>query len=75
MQIHDELVFEVPPEELDEVVELVREEMTTPLEERLKLEVPLRVELGVGRNWLDVEEVKEPQMNTEEHRLKEKSLA
>jgi len=49
--------------------------MTTPLEERLKLEVPLRVELGVGRNWLDVEEVKEPQMNTEEHRLKEKSLA
>src|SRR5205823_7166423 len=37
LQIHDELVFEVPPEEFDEVAALVREEMTTPLEKSLKL--------------------------------------
>jgi len=56
LQIHDELVFEVPPEELDEVAALVAEEMTTPLERQLKLEVTLKVDLAVGRNWLDVEE-------------------
>jgi DNA polymerase-1 len=59
LQIHDELVFEVPPEEVDEVAGLVREEMTSPLEKTLKLEVLLRVELGAGPNWLDVEEVAE----------------
>jgi DNA polymerase-1 len=57
LQIHDELVFEVPPEEFDAVAALVREEMTTPLERRLKLEVPLEVDLAAGPNWLDVEEV------------------
>jgi DNA polymerase-1 len=57
LQIHDELVFEVPPEEFDDVATLVREEMTTPLEKALKLEVPLKVDLSVGPNWLDVEEV------------------
>jgi DNA polymerase-1 len=57
LTVHDELVFETPPEECDALVELVREEMTTPLEKRLKLEVPLRVEICAGPNWLDVEEV------------------
>jgi DNA polymerase-1 len=59
LQIHDELVFEVPPAELEEVVDLVREQMTTPLEKSLGLEVPLKVDLATGPNWLDVEEVKE----------------
>jgi DNA polymerase-1 len=57
LQIHDELVFEVPPEELDAVTALVREEMTTPRERDLGLRVPLKVDLAVGPNWLDVEEV------------------
>jgi DNA polymerase-1 len=57
LQIHDELVFEVPPEELDAVIALVREEMTTPRERDLGLQVPLKVDLAVGPNWLDVEEV------------------
>src|SRR5205823_3544530 len=57
LQIHDELVFEVPPEELDAVVSLVCEEMTTPLEKTLRLEVPLKVDVASGPNWLDVEEV------------------
>jgi DNA polymerase-1 len=57
LQIHDELVFEVPPEEMDAVTALVIEEMTTPLEKILKLKVPLKVDVAVGPNWLDVEEV------------------
>lgn len=52
LQIHDELVLEVPPEEVDAVARLVTEEMTGALAERLT--VPLRVDLGVGPNWLDV---------------------
>ncbi len=56
LQIHDELVFEVPPEEFAAVAALVREEMTTPRERELKLEVPLKVDLAAGRNWLNVEE-------------------
>jgi DNA polymerase-1 len=57
LQIHDELVFEVPPEELETATALVRAEMTTPVEKALKLEVPLKVDLAVGPNWLDVVEV------------------
>jgi DNA polymerase-1 len=62
LQIHDELVFEVPPEEEDRLVSLVCEEMTTPLEKALRLEVPLAVAVGVGPNWLDVEEVTSGEM-------------
>ena len=57
LQIHDELVFETPPEELETVAAIVQEEMTTPLERQLRLEVPLAVDLAAGPNWLDVEEV------------------
>jgi DNA polymerase-1 len=53
MQIHDELVFEAPPEELHEVAKLVADEMTTAL----KLDVPLKVDVAQGPNWLDVEEI------------------
>ncbi|HWG44276.1 MAG TPA: DNA polymerase I [Gemmataceae bacterium] len=58
LQIHDELVFEAPPEELHALAELVREEMTIPVARTLKLEVPLRVDLASGPNWLDVTEMK-----------------
>jgi DNA polymerase I len=57
LQIHDELVFEVPPDEFDSVSGLVREEMTARRERELNLEVPLRVDLAAGPNWLDVEDV------------------
>ena len=57
LQIHDELVFEAPPEELHDLAELVREEMTTPVEKALGLQVPLRVDLASGPNWLDVTEM------------------
>jgi DNA polymerase-1 len=53
LQIHDELVFETPPEEKDAVVTLIREEMAQALSDRIN--VPLGVDLGVGPNWLDVQ--------------------
>ena len=48
LQVHDELVFEVPGPELDELTELVKHEM----EHAAALSVPLVVDLGVGDNWL-----------------------
>ncbi|HOK97731.1 MAG TPA: DNA polymerase I [Bacteroidales bacterium] len=49
LQVHDELVFDVFPSELDEVTELVRYEM----EHAYTLKVPLKVDVGVGKNWLE----------------------
>ena len=51
LQVHDELVFEVPENEVDRMKLLVREHM----EEGYSLAVPLRVEIGVGTNWRDME--------------------
>jgi len=51
LQVHDELVFEVPEEELDVMRSLVREYM----EKVHPLAVPLVVEIGVGKNWRDLE--------------------
>jgi len=47
LQVHDELIFEVPEEERGEVEALIRREM----EGVIRLRVPIRVEIGVGRNW------------------------
>ncbi len=47
LQVHDELVFEVAPGEVDSLTALVREKM----EGVLPLGVPLRVDVGVGANW------------------------
>jgi len=51
LQVHDELVFEVPENEVDIMRSLVREYM----EEVHKLAVPLQVDMGVGMNWRDLE--------------------
>jgi len=51
LQIHDELVFEVPSEEVDRLARLVEEEMS--LVERLA--VPLKVDVKVGDNWAECE--------------------
>jgi DNA polymerase-1 len=47
MQVHDELVFEVPDDELEAVKARVPELMQSVA----KLDVPLVVEVGVGDNW------------------------
>ncbi len=49
LQVHDELVFEVPEPELEAVVALVKHEM----EHAAELSVPLVVDAGSGRNWLE----------------------
>ena len=51
LQVHDELVFEVPESEVETMRTLVREQM----ENVHPLMVPLLVELGVGQNWRDLE--------------------
>ena len=51
LQVHDELVFEVPENEVETMKLLVREHM----EKVHALAVPLQVEMGVGANWRDLE--------------------
>jgi DNA polymerase-1 len=51
LQIHDELVFEVPPDELEEVTQLVVEEMAQAED----LAVPLAVDVKTGKNWAECE--------------------
>jgi DNA polymerase-1 len=47
MQVHDELVFEVPTAELLQMERLVEEEMENAVESR----VPLKVDISYGANW------------------------
>ena len=49
LQVHDELIFEAPPEEVDAVRAMAKAEM----ESVRKLDVPLLVDVGVGDNWRD----------------------
>ena len=52
LQVHDELVFEVPGPEEAEVIALVKHEM----EHAAELSVPLVVDVGIGDNWLETKE-------------------
>jgi len=47
LQVHDELVFEVPPDEMETMKQLVLEIMPGAM----KLVVPLKIDIKVGRNW------------------------
>ena len=49
LQIHDELVFDAVPEEIDELRQIVIDRM----ENVVKLSVPLTVECNYGKNWLE----------------------
>jgi DNA polymerase-1 len=49
LQIHDELLFEVPEAELDVAKRIATEEM----EQAATLRVPLKVDLGVGLSWAE----------------------
>jgi DNA polymerase-1 len=49
LQVHDELVFEVYKPELEEVKKIVHREMKNAI----KLDVPIEVEIGVGKNWYE----------------------
>jgi len=49
LTVHDELLFETPHEEAEEAAALVREKM----EQAVKLDVPLDVDVGIAENWRD----------------------
>jgi DNA polymerase-1 len=49
LQVHDELLFESPPNEAENVAKMVKREMETVY----KLDVPLIVDVGIGENWRD----------------------
>jgi len=49
LQVHDELIFEVEMSELEKVKELVIHEMSNAV----KLDVPLKVDWGTGKNWFE----------------------
>ena len=51
LQVHDELVFEVPEDEIDTIRQLVVQQM----EHVHELKVPLKVDVGIGPNWRDLE--------------------
>lgn len=49
LQVHDELLFECPKEEIDEAVNIIKYSMETAM----SLNVPLDVQIGIGSNWLE----------------------
>jgi len=50
LQVHDELLVEAPKGECDEVAALMKKIM----EEAIELDVPLKVDVGIGRNWAEI---------------------
>lgn len=53
LQVHDELIFEFPPEELEQIKKLVKHCM----ENALVLDVPLVIDIKIGANWHDVKTI------------------
>jgi DNA polymerase I len=49
LQVHDELVFDVPKQEVEKTGQVVKAAM----ENAAKIDAPLIVEIGVGENWVD----------------------
>ena len=49
LQVHDELVFDIHNDELEDMKKLIQEEM----QNAYKMSVPLDVEVGTGQNWLE----------------------
>jgi DNA polymerase-1 len=49
LQVHDELVFEIPPDEWDEL----KTQIKTTMESAVTLDVPLVVEISAGQNWME----------------------
>jgi DNA polymerase-1 len=49
LSVHDEMIFEVPPDEVDDANALVRQEMESVWD----LAVPLKVNMATGQNWAE----------------------
>jgi len=55
LQVHDELLFEVPPDEIDDLSALVRWGM----EDAYDMRVPVKVDIKAGKNWAEMEELRD----------------
>jgi DNA polymerase-1 len=52
LQIHDELIFEVPVKEAKNITEIIKDEMTSVTESDLhSFSTPLTVDVNIGNNW------------------------
>jgi DNA polymerase-1 len=51
MQVHDELVFEVPESDVERAGAVIRDVMERAAEPAVTLSVPLGVDIGTGPNW------------------------
>ena len=49
LQVHDELVFDIPMDELEQAKDIIKNKM----EHAVDLRVPLIVDMGFGKNWLE----------------------
>ena len=49
LQVHDELVFDVKKTEKETLMRIVKEKM----EQAISLDVPLEIDIGVGKNWFE----------------------
>lgn len=57
MQVHDELIFEVPPEEKDHLAQMLPPLMCDLPSSKINMDVPLVIDIGVGKNWNETEEL------------------
>ncbi|MDP8209944.1 MAG: DNA polymerase I [Candidatus Stygibacter australis] len=53
IQVHDELVFEIRDDVMDEALEVIKNTMESAIPDEFKGIVPLKVEIGVGSNWFE----------------------
>ena len=53
IQVHDELIFEVPKDEVNLIQKEFPEIMIGASENFLKLDVPVKVDIGIGKSWDD----------------------
>lgn len=53
LQVHDELVFEVASDRADEMMEAIKSEMESNIDLPEDFEIPLKVEIAKGKNWLE----------------------
>ena len=54
LQIHDDLMWEIKEEKVEEIVPVIRHIMETPV----KLSVPLKVDTKIGKNWMEMKKWK-----------------
>jgi len=57
MQVHDELIFEVPEDEKEQLAKMLPQFMCDLPSSKINMDVPLVIDIGVGKNWNETEEM------------------